>query len=71
MDYKVIVREKIYIDGKVATDEELIALDGYYICPAFHVNEGMCTPLLFEYAWPYIEPHIKNMRWDSAEIIEV
>ena len=68
MKYKIIVKERINIYRNLTTSKDLMALDGYFESEPFYADENTPTPELFDIAWPNIEPHIKNMRWDNAEI---
>ena len=71
MYFKIFFKSNVIMYGDITTMEDLSRLDGSYLSQTFHVKKRLSEPELMDYAWPYIEPHIENMRRDTAEIIEV
>ena len=53
---KAIARYNIIIPGRIATDDDLKALDGIFVSKPFEVDSSLCMTEKLDYAYDIIEP---------------
>ena len=68
---KAIARYNIIVPGRIATDDDLRALDGIYVSEPFEIDETMHITDMLEYAYNVIEPILPRKYCDSLELVEI
>ena len=68
---KAIARYNIIIPGRVATDDDLKALNGIFESEPFELDSSLCLSEKYEYAYKFIEPILPRAYCDSIELIEI
>ena len=68
---KVIARYDIIMPNRVATDDDLRALDGIFESEPFEINPALSLSEKLEYAYSIMEPILPRAYCDTLELVEL
>ncbi|MBR3875351.1 MAG: hypothetical protein IKJ25_01080 [Clostridia bacterium] len=68
---KVIARYNIILPDRIATDDDLRALDGIFESDPFEIDPSLNMSDKLEYAYKIIEPVLPRAYCDSLELVEL
>lgn len=68
---KAIARYNIIMPNRIATDNDLRALDGIFESEPFEIDPALSLSEKFDYAYSIIEPILPRAYCDSIELVKI